>query len=107
MKGRVKNYLVTAGLTTSQIQARNKAEAKVLFVQHHKPYFSGSEKFTIESKVKINKNSTIELLEQIPNPTEEQIYLINYVKKLIEEPETRINKQLISECVGVVWLMVK
>lgn len=53
------------------------------------------------------KESTMQLLEQIANPNYEQRVLIRHVRYLLEEPQTEANKQVIRECIGRIWMLVK
>ena len=53
------------------------------------------------------KIATLELLEQITDPNNEQIALMDYVKELLNLPATRTNRQIISECMGRIWILIK
>jgi len=48
-----------------------------------------------------------ELLEQITDPNPEQSALMDYVRRLSEQPATWVNKQIISECIGRIWILNK
>ena len=51
------------------------------------------------------KQSTLELLEQITSPNDEQQALIDHIMGLLEQPLTWVSKDTISKCLGRIWIL--